>query len=65
VTRALAALPSTERQVVELTYYEGLSYPEIAALMVCPVNTIKARMARARQRLAPQLDALGLAPVPE
>jgi RNA polymerase sigma-70 factor (ECF subfamily) len=42
VRQALAALPSAERQVVELTYYHDLSYPEIAALVACPVNTFKA-----------------------
>ena len=65
VTQALAALPPAERQVVELTYYHDLSYPEIAAIVECPVNTVKARMARARQRLAPQLGALALALAPD
>jgi RNA polymerase sigma factor (sigma-70 family) len=65
VTQALAALPPAERQVVELTYYYDLSYPEIAALVGCPVNTVKTRMARARQRLAPQLNALGLTRAPD
>jgi RNA polymerase sigma-70 factor (ECF subfamily) len=51
--------------VVELTYYHDLSYPEIAALVGCPVNTVKARMARARHRLAPQLDALSLPAAPD
>jgi DNA-directed RNA polymerase specialized sigma24 family protein len=50
----------TQRQVVELAYYHGLSYQEIATLVGCPVNTVKTRMARARERLVPQLTALGL-----
>jgi RNA polymerase sigma-70 factor (ECF subfamily) len=62
VMQALEDLPPVERQVVELTYYHGLSYPEIAGLVACPVNTVKARMARARHRLAPHLTALVLAP---
>jgi RNA polymerase sigma-70 factor (ECF subfamily) len=65
VTQALAALPPVERQVVELTYYHDLSYPEIAAIVACPVSTVKARMVRARQRLAPQLGALALALAPD
>ena len=60
VLQALTALPPSERQVMELTYYHDLSYPEIAALVGCPVNTVKARMARARRRLEPQLNALVL-----
>jgi RNA polymerase sigma-70 factor (ECF subfamily) len=62
VTQAVAGLPPAERQVVELTYYHDLSYPEIATLLACSVNTVKARGARARHRLAPQLGALGLTP---
>lgn len=61
VTLAVATLPPAERQVIELTYYHDLSYPEIAARVSCPVNTVKTRMARARHRLAPQLCALGFA----
>lgn len=62
VARALADLPTPEREVVELTYYHDLSYAEIAAVVGCPVNTVKTRMARARQRLAAQLGTLGLGP---
>jgi RNA polymerase sigma-70 factor (ECF subfamily) len=63
VARALADFPTPEREVVELTYYHDLSYTEIAAVVGCPVNTVKTRMARARQRLAARLGALGLGPV--
>jgi RNA polymerase sigma factor (sigma-70 family) len=64
VMQALRDLPPAERQVVELTYYHGLSYPEIAGLAACPVNTLKARMARGRRRLASHLAAWGLTPAP-
>jgi RNA polymerase sigma-70 factor (ECF subfamily) len=64
VMQALGDLPPAERQVVELTYYHNLSYPEIAGLAVCPVNTVKARMARGRRRLASHLAAWGLTPAP-
>jgi len=64
VARALAHLPPTEREVVELTYYHDLSYMEIAAIVGCPVNTVKTRMSRARDRLARQLAVQGLAPAP-
>jgi DNA-directed RNA polymerase specialized sigma24 family protein len=62
VMQALGDLSPAERQVVELTYYHDLSYPEIAGLLACPVNTVKARMARGRRHLAPHLAALVLAP---
>jgi RNA polymerase sigma-70 factor (ECF subfamily) len=62
VLQAVAVLPPAERQVMELAYSYDLSYPEIAALLACPVNTVKARIARARHRLASQLGAFVLAP---
>ena len=60
----LRDLSPVERQVEKLTYYHGLSYPEIANLAACPVNTVKARMAWGRRRLASHLSTLGLTPVP-
>ncbi len=51
VARALDALPILQRTVVNLTYYHGMAYEEIAAVMECPVNTVKTRMFNARLRL--------------
>jgi RNA polymerase sigma factor (sigma-70 family) len=51
VSRALDALPIEQRTVVNLTYYHGMGYQEIAETMKCPVNTIKTRMFHARKRL--------------
>lgn len=48
---AIDALPAEQRQVVVLTYFEGLSYQEIARITGCPVNTVKTRMFHARRRL--------------
>jgi len=59
--RALAALSPEQRAVVELTYYEGLAYREIAVILSCPVNTVKTRMFHARRRLREMLPGLGLA----
>jgi RNA polymerase sigma factor (sigma-70 family) len=52
VAQALDSLPPEQRAVVELTFYHDLSYAEIAEIVGCPVNTVKTRMLRARQRLA-------------
>ena len=49
--RALRVLPPRQRAVVELTYYYGYSYEEIATIVECPVNTVKTRMFHARARL--------------
>lgn len=47
-----------QRSVVELTYFSGYSYQEIADIMDCPVNTVKTRMFHARRRLAKLLPQL-------
>ncbi len=49
--RALAALSADHRAVIQLTYYEGRSCKEVAAIMDCPVDTVKTRMFHARRRL--------------
>jgi RNA polymerase sigma-70 factor (ECF subfamily) len=46
--------------VVELTYYYGLAYAEIAEIVGCPVNTVKTRMFHARRRLKELLPELGV-----
>jgi RNA polymerase sigma-70 factor (ECF subfamily) len=48
---AMSALSAEQRAVVELTYYEGYAYGEIAEIMACPVDTVKTRMFHARRRL--------------
>jgi RNA polymerase sigma-70 factor (ECF subfamily) len=58
--RALRALPLEQRTVVELTYYHGFAYQEIAEIMGCPVNTVKTRMFHARRRLRELLPGLGV-----
>jgi len=51
IRAALAELSPDHRQVVELTYFCGFSYREIATIARCPVNTVKTRMFHARRRL--------------
>jgi RNA polymerase sigma-70 factor (ECF subfamily) len=54
----LSRLSAKQRAVVELTFRYGYSYDEIAAIVNCPVNTVKTRMFHARatlKRIAPEL----------
>lgn len=51
LSRALATLPAAQRAVIELTFYEGYTYREIATIIDCPVDTVKTRMYHARRRL--------------
>jgi RNA polymerase sigma-70 factor (ECF subfamily) len=53
---AMERLSPDHRAVVDLTYFHGLGYREIAEIMGCPVDTVKTRMFHARRRLK---DALG------
>lgn len=59
-SRALATLSPEQRAVVELTFYAGLAYKEIAQVVDCPVNTVKSRMFHARRRLSEALRRLGI-----
>ena len=58
--QAIGALSTDQRAVVELTYYYGLAYQEIAEIVGCPVNTVKTRMFHARRRLKQLLPELGV-----
>jgi RNA polymerase sigma-70 factor, ECF subfamily len=49
--RALAILPVEQRLAIELTNYLGHSCKEIAAIMNCPINTVKTRLFLARRRM--------------
>jgi RNA polymerase sigma factor (sigma-70 family) len=48
---ALATLSPSQRAVIELTYYEGHAYRDIAEIMDCPVGTVKTRMFHAHRKL--------------
>jgi RNA polymerase sigma factor (sigma-70 family) len=48
---AMASLSPEQRAVVDLTYFHGLGYREIAEILSCPVDTVKTRMFHARRRL--------------
>ena len=60
---ALRHLSAEHRAVVELTYFYGCSYEEIAVIAACPVNTVKTRMFHARAKLKTLLPALGKGPL--
>jgi RNA polymerase sigma-70 factor (ECF subfamily) len=49
--QGLARLPAAQRAIVELTYFHGYGYAEIAELVNCPIGTVKTRMFHARRVL--------------
>lgn len=58
VAKGLAHLTHEQRVTLELAYGGGHSLEEIAAIMDCPVSTVKARMFHARVKLRNLLPAL-------
>lgn len=60
IRRALAVLPEAQRQTLEVAFFEGLSYPEIAARENVPLGTIKSRAARALAALREALEKEGV-----
>jgi len=55
VNQTLDKLPEDLRTVISLREMEGLSYEEIAAVMNCPIGTVRSRIFRAREAIAEQL----------
>jgi RNA polymerase sigma-70 factor, ECF subfamily len=53
---AMAALPSEQREAVELAYFEGMTQTEIAARVGCPLGTVKSRVRAAMQTLKQVFD---------
>jgi RNA polymerase sigma-70 factor (ECF subfamily) len=51
VAAAIAALPEDYRIVAALYFVEEFSYQEIAAMVACPVGTVRSRLHRGRRML--------------
>jgi RNA polymerase sigma-70 factor (ECF subfamily) len=51
IESALAALSPTDREVVMLRHFDGLSYAELATSLEIPVGTVMSRLFNARKRL--------------
>jgi RNA polymerase sigma-70 factor (ECF subfamily) len=51
INQAIIELPEDLRTAVTLREYEGLSYEDIAAVMDCPVGTIRSRIFRGREAI--------------
>ena len=58
VNTSLQQLPDDLRTALTLREIEGLSYEEIAAVMNCPVGTVRSRIFRAREVIATNLRPL-------
>ncbi len=51
ITRALADIPVDERRAIELAYFDGHTYLEVAELLQQPEGTIKSRIRSGMRRM--------------
>lgn len=58
VRAALEQLSASQRQTLEIAFFEGLSYPEIAERENVPLGTVKSRAARALAALREVLESM-------
>lgn len=58
VNAAIEELPEELRTAIVLRELEGHSYEEIAAIMNCPIGTVRSRIFRAREAVAERLRPL-------
>jgi RNA polymerase sigma-70 factor (ECF subfamily) len=62
VRTALAALPESQRVPIEMAYFEGMSYRQVALALDEPEGTVKYRIRCGMQKLRTALRAVEVAP---
>lgn len=63
VRAALDALPDQERHAIELAYFGGCSYVEVASRLGQPEGTVKSRIRNGLRRMREQLAEAGIGSV--
>jgi RNA polymerase sigma-70 factor (ECF subfamily) len=58
IRQAILALAATDRAVIELRHFQGLSYQEMALALGISLSSVKSRLFRARRKLRDQLADL-------
>jgi len=58
VLNTIENLPEDLKSAIMLREIEGLSYEEIAAVMECPVGTVRSRIFRARETIDKKIKPL-------
>ena len=60
VRAALDVLPDDQRRAIDLAYFGGKTYREVAQILGIPEGTAKSRLRLALKKVAAELDAAGL-----
>jgi RNA polymerase sigma-70 factor, ECF subfamily len=60
VLRALRGLPDDERRAIELAYFEGHTYVQVAEILDVPEGTIKGRIRNGMRRMRGDLSRHGI-----
>jgi RNA polymerase sigma-70 factor (ECF subfamily) len=60
VVQAMSALPTEERAAIELAYFEGHTYREVAQLLAQPEGTVKSRIRNGLRRMRHSLSESGM-----
>lgn len=62
VRDALASIPEAEQEAIELAYFGGLTYREVASRLDMPEGTVKSRIRSGLRRLQGLMIDVGVAP---
>ena len=60
VAHAMGELPDEERRAIELAYFDGRTYREVAQLLDQPEGTVKSRIRNGRRRMSAVLADAGI-----
>jgi RNA polymerase sigma-70 factor (ECF subfamily) len=60
VLKALSELPIEERRAIELAYFEGHTYVQVAQILDEPEGTVKGRIRNGMRRMRGELSRQGI-----